>query len=273
MKESPRTRVRRRLGQQQSKSDGDLVRLGQARRPKIHKIQWTKIVQGCLTDSAPKSCPVNAPPSKTFINVAEGPKNPWATGPPKNLVKELVNKDSEEDVSSLHSSVPSDLTTPTSGSSTASINADQRTREMDTMLIETNLLEFFETNEMEKCVACFAEVLSQGASAKQLLETLLNIVIERSERNREQFALLLVRMSENTLSAEQFREGFEGVDEFLDDWRLDVPLLPSYLANWLEKLTDGAFLDLESMNMRSKSWTSMLQLVNPVQKTAQETCI
>merc|ERR1719499_502338 len=143
-----------------------------------------------------------------------------------------------------------------------STNETQKEREMDTLFIETNLLEYFETNEIEKCEACFAEVLSQGASAKQLLETLMNIAIERSERNREQFDILLVFLAEKgTLSPEQFKEGLEGVDEYLDDWRLDVPKLPSYIASWVRKLHESTFILPETLNMRSKSWNSVLELV------------
>jgi len=192
--------------------------------PRIDKIRWAKIVQGHMEEDADtptaKSVPVQTPPPRVV--------NAWAKGPPSNLTKTNEIDETKTNISSD----PSDTFSQPSDSTT-------NENELDELIIETKLLEYFEDADPALGVSNFKDILESGVKAEQLVVTSLNLTIEKKDKHRKILSDLFVQLlTQKVFSSEDVIDGFRKCSEFFEDWQVDVPRLPEFVRSWISPLVE-----------------------------------
>lgn len=171
-----------------------------------------------------KSVPVQTPPPRVV--------NAWAKGPPSNLTKTNEIDETKEDIKTNISSDPSDTFSQPSDSTT-------NENELDELIIETKLLEYFEDADPELGVSNFKDILESGVKAEQLVVTSLNLTIEKKDKHRKMLSDLFVQLlTQKVFSSEDVIDGFRKCSEFFEDWQVDVPRLPEFVRSWINPLIE-----------------------------------
>jgi len=259
-RKSTRSRRQRNRSKSKAAKKKDVVIETSTRSPKIDKIKWAKIVQGLTEQNAspkpeePKAAPSNVPvkcaspvlKAQNLVPVkCPSPlitSNAWARGPPQNLSLNTESNESFELATNI-SSLPSDSMSAPSESSNESAD-------LDTVFIETKLMEYFEEKDIDHCVKCFEELLTQGASPPQVIFNSLNLAIERNEEQRNQVGDLLIKLAKSsTLSPEDFEDGFSKAYQHFTKYniQLDVPRLPIYMKEWQSILAENDILNADAL--------------------------
>lgn len=204
------------------------------RSPKIDKIAWAKLVQGALEENKKPEAIKSVTVQKTTPVV-----NAWAKGPPSSL-------SGLDDTYETKTNISSDPSETISHSTSSSANES----ELDDLLIEQKLLEFFETEDAGANL--FTEILENGVSSERLILTVLNLTIEKTDKHRTRLGDLFVQLRKDEIvSSEDFLAGFQKASEYFEDWRLDVPKLPEFVKDWVNLMfhnglcaaSDFTFLD------------------------------
>lgn len=209
------------------------------RSPKINKIAWAKLVQGHIDE--------NEQPETTTVPVQKAPPvvNAWAKGPPSNISTKDI------DTYETKTNISSDPSETLSHSTDSSANES----ELDDLLIEQKLLEFFENENNGSSL--FEELLENGVLPERLIVTVLNVTIQKTDKHRKKLGDLFVQLrNDKVISSEDFLKGFEKASEYFEDWCLDVPKLPEFVKEWLDlleredlcKAPDVSFLSSRSNN-------------------------
>ncbi|CAL1268469.1 unnamed protein product [Larinioides sclopetarius] len=98
--------------------------------------------------------------------------------------------------------------------------------------------EFLHNNDFEEAIKCVTELASPN-TVHMFINAAINQVLERSSQARYSLGQLLASlMKKKIISFDQYKKGFAGVLEIIDDYALDIPLIWDYMGEILEPMIE-----------------------------------
>ncbi|KFM57183.1 Eukaryotic translation initiation factor 4 gamma 3, partial [Stegodyphus mimosarum] len=104
--------------------------------------------------------------------------------------------------------------------------------------------EFLHNGDFEEAIKCVTE-LASPTTVHYFINSAINQVLERSSQSRYLLGQLLCSLEKKKIiTLEQYKKGFCGILENLDDYALDIPLIWEYIGEILEPMIEDNKLPL-----------------------------
>ncbi|XP_055935890.1 eukaryotic translation initiation factor 4 gamma 3-like isoform X2 [Argiope bruennichi] len=98
--------------------------------------------------------------------------------------------------------------------------------------------EFLHNNDFEEAIKCVTELASPN-TVHMFINAAINQVLERSSQARYSLGQLLSSLlKKKIITFDQYKKGFAGVLEIIDDYALDIPLIWDYMGEILEPMIE-----------------------------------
>ncbi|GIX74715.1 eukaryotic translation initiation factor 4 gamma 3 [Caerostris darwini] len=105
--------------------------------------------------------------------------------------------------------------------------------------------EFLHNNDFEEAVKCVTELASSN-TVHMFINAAINQVLERSSQARFSLGQLLYSLlKKKILTFDQYKKGFKGVLEIIDEYALDIPLIWDYMGEILEPMIEDTEFPLK----------------------------